>query len=116
MDYRRRRKQAREDDRFGKQGSGSWIEVRGRVVRLLSDDNDGDRHQRIIVDAGGRQTLLIAHNLDIADRVPVGLGDRLSIRGMFEWNDLGGLVHWTHRDPMGIEDGGYIEHRNKLYA
>ena len=85
-------------------------------MQLLSDDDDGEWHQRLILDAGGNQTLLIAHNLDVADRVPVSLGDRLSVRGIFEWNDLGGLVHWTHRDPMGIEDGGYIEHRNKLYA
>ena len=117
VDYRRRRRrQARNEERFGKDGSGSWIDVRGNIVRLLPDDVDGDRHQRLILNAGGEQTILIAHNLDIADRVPASLGDRLFVRGMFEWNDLGGLVHWTHRDPMGVEEGGYIEYRNKRYA
>ena len=119
VDYRsrHRRKASRSDDeRFSKRGSGNWIDVRGRVVRLLPDDIEGDKHQRLIVDAGDRQTLLVAHNVDIAERVPVSLGDRLSIRGMFEWNELGGLIHWTHRDPMGVEEGGYIEHRNKQYA
>jgi hypothetical protein len=62
-----------------------------------------------------RQTLLIAHNIEIADRVPIGLGDRLSFRGMYEWNDLGGLVHWTHDDPMGIEPGGWVRYRRKNY-
>ena len=116
MAHRRRRRQSRDDGQFGRASSGTWVDVRGRVVQLLSDDDGGDWHQRLIIDAGGKQTLLVAHNLDVADRVPVSLGDRLSVRGIFEWNDLGGLVHWTHRDPMGIEDGGYIEHRNKLYA
>ena len=86
------------------------------MKRLLSDDDDGDRHQRFILQLGNRDTLLIAHNLDLADRVPVGLGDRIQFRGMYEWNELGGLVHWTHHDPMGIEDGGWIRYRRQLYS
>jgi Protein of unknown function (DUF3465) len=35
---------------------------------------------------------------------------------MFEWNDLGGLVHWTHHDPLGVEDGGWVRYRRKVYA
>ena len=85
-------------------------------MRLLTDDADGSRHQRMILQLGNRHTLLIAHNIDLADRVPVGLGDRLRFRGMYEWNERGGLVHWTHRDPMGIEVGGWIKFRRKTYA
>jgi len=61
------------------------------------------------------QTVLVAHNIDLAERVPLGLGDRLHYRGMYEWNDLGGLVHWTHEDPMGVEEGGWIRYRRKTY-
>jgi hypothetical protein len=102
-------------NRFNKSDTGSWIEFRGVVVRLLSNDNDGSRHQRFILDVGNSETLLIAHNIDLADRVPVGIGDRVQIRGMYEWNDLGGLVHWTHHDPQGIEDGGYVRYRRREY-
>ena len=100
---------------FRKSDTGSWIEVTGFVKRLLSDDNEGSRHQRFIIDIGGGQTLLIAHNIDLARRVPVGMGDRVRARGMYEWNDLGGLVHWTHHDPLGEEDGGYIRYRTRDY-
>jgi len=62
-----------------------------------------------------RETVLIAHNIDLARRVPVGLGDRVFFRGMYEWNELGGLVHWTHDDPQGVEDGGWIRYRRKTY-
>jgi hypothetical protein len=62
-----------------------------------------------------RETVLIAHNIDLARRVPVGLGDRVCFRGMYEWNELGGLVHWTHDDPQGVEDGGWIRYRRKTY-
>lgn len=100
---------------FGKDASGSWIEASGLVQRLLSDDKDGSRHQRFILDVGDRQTLLITHNIDIAERVPVGLRDRVKFRGMYEWNVHGGLVHWTHHDPHGVEDGGFVKYRARTY-
>ena len=46
----------------------------------------------------------------------VAVGDRVNFRGLYEWNDLGGLVHWTHEDPMGKEDGGWVRYRNRVYA
>jgi hypothetical protein len=100
---------------YDKNDTGSWVEASGFVKRLLSDDNDGSRHQRLILDMRNGQSLLIAHNLDLAKRVPVGLGDRIRFQGMYEWNDLGGLIHWTHHDPMGVEDGGYIKYRTRVY-
>lgn len=86
------------------------------MTRLLPDDRDGYRHQRFILQLPNRDTVLIAHNIELADRIPVGLGDRVRFRGQYEWNELGGLVHWTHHDPMGLEDGGWIRYRKKTYA
>lgn len=101
---------------YDKADSGEWIEDSGYVRRLLSDDNDGSKHQRFIIDLRDRQSLLIAHNIEVANRVPVGMGDRVWFRGMYEYNDLGGLVHWTHHDPLGIEDGGWIRFRRKSFS
>ena len=101
---------------YEKNDTGRWIEDTGFVVKLLSDDDDGSRHQRFIVELKQRQSLLMAHNIDLAPRVPVGLGDRIRFRGVYEWNELGGLVHWTHHDPMGVEDGGFIRYRARDYA
>ncbi len=104
---------------YGKADSGEWIEDRGLVTRLIADDaanGVGSRHQRFVVELRGRQTLLITHNLELAPRVPVGLGDRVSFRGMYEYNDSGGLVHWTHRDPMGAGYGGWIRCGRETYC
>ncbi|MDJ0701505.1 MAG: DUF3465 domain-containing protein [Woeseiaceae bacterium] len=101
---------------YDKNDTGRWIEDTGFVVRLLSDDDDGSRHQRFIVELKHRQSFLIAHNIDLAPRVPVGIGDRVRFRGVYEWNELGGLVHWTHHDPMGVDDGGHVRYRNRVYA
>ncbi|NCF24963.1 MAG: DUF3465 domain-containing protein [Gammaproteobacteria bacterium] len=101
---------------YAKADTGTWIEDTGFVRRLLSDDDDGARHQRFVIQLSNKQTLLIAHNIDVAERIPLSLGDRVHFRGMYEWNDLGGLVHWTHHDPLGKEDGGWVRYRRKVYA
>ena len=100
---------------YGQDDTGTRIEGYGLVRRLISDDNEGSRHQRFVLDMRNGQTLLIAHNIDLARRVPLGIGDRVRFRGMYEWNNLGGLVHWTHLDPLGVEDGGYIKYRSTIY-
>ena len=101
---------------YTKADTDRWIEDTGFVWRLVPDDEDGSRHQRFVIRLRGGQTLLIAHNVDLADRIPLSLGDRVHFRGVYEWNDLGGLVHWTHHDPLGVEDGGWVRYRRKIYA
>jgi hypothetical protein len=94
--------------------SNQWIETEAVVTRPLADDTRGSRHQRILVDIAGR-SVLIAHNIDLAERVPVERGDRIRVRGEFEWNDKGGVIHWTHRDPDGRRRGGWIEHGGRRF-
>ena len=100
---------------FDRPDSGTWVEGSGIIQRMLRDDHEGARHQRFILDMRNGQSLLIAHNIDLAKRVPLGMGDRVQVRGMYEWNDLGGLVHWTHDDPHGLEEGGWVRYRRKIY-
>jgi len=88
----------------------------GRVERVLADDNKGSRHQRFILELADGHTILIAHNIDLAPRLP-GLreGDVVEFSGVYEWNDRGGVVHWTHHDPQGRRDGGWLRYRGKRY-
>jgi hypothetical protein len=95
--------------------SGQWLVVEGTVGRILRDDNVGSRHQRFIIEVADRRTLLIAHNIDLARRVPVESGDVVTIRGRYEANDRGGVIHWTHHDPDGFGPGGWIEHKGERY-
>lgn len=96
--------------------SGFMVEVSGRVDRTLDDDDRGSRHQRFILRLDGGRTLLVAHNIDLAERVPLAEGDVVSVRGQYEWNDRGGLLHWTHADPDGRRwDTGWIDHAGRRY-
>jgi hypothetical protein len=87
----------------------------GRVARVLPDDRTGSPHQRFIVRVGGGPTVLVAHNLDLAPRVPLAVGDSVELRGEYEWNDRGGVIHWTHRDPAGRHTAGWIRYHGRLY-
>jgi len=89
---------------------------RGTVVRLLDDDISGDRHQRFIVELASGQTLLISHNIDVAPRVTsLELGDEVAFKGEYVWNEQGGVIHWTHHDPEGSHEGGWIDHEGCRY-
>ncbi len=95
--------------------SGLMVEAEGTVEQLLADDREGSAHQRFIVRLAGGQTLLLSHNIDLAPRVPAAAGDRIAFRGQYEWNDRGGVVHWTHGDPQGRREGGWLRHGERTY-
>ena len=91
-------------------------DVMGRVDKLLTDDLEGSRHQRFIMRMESGHTLLVVHNIDLAPRLnKLREGDRVSVKGEYEWNDRGGLIHWTHRDPNSRHEDGWIIHENVRY-
>jgi len=120
-------------DRFGLSGSGfdsgselsaafeqrrSDIQVRGegKVTRTLADDNNGSRHQRFVLRLDSGQTVLVAHNIDLAPKIDsLRAGDSVEFYGEYEWNSKGGVVHWTHRDPGGVHADGWLKHAGRTY-
>lgn len=101
---------------FESHRSSVQVEGSGRVTRLLPDDNDGSRHQRFILQLGTGQTVLVAHNTDLASRVAsLKVGDTVEFNGEYEWNERGGVIHWTHRDPRGSHVDGWIRHDGHTY-
>jgi len=88
----------------------------GKVSRILRDDNEGSRHQRFILRLSSGQTLLIAHNIDLAPKInTLQKGDVVQFFGEYEWNSKGGVVHWTHHDPGGSHVGGWLVHNGRKY-
>lgn len=103
-------------DAFREERSGIMVDVQGQVKRLLRDDLEGSRHQVFILELeNSRHTVKVAHNIDLAPRIPLKEGDTVLLRGQYEFNDQGGVLHWTHHDPAGRRSGGYVEHRGQRY-
>lgn len=101
---------------FERRQSDVQVQGQGEVYRILSDDNDGSRHQRFILRLESGQTLLIAHNIDLAPRIAsLRIGDLVEFYGEYEWNSKGGVVHWTHHDPRGTHADGWLKHGGRTY-
>jgi hypothetical protein len=101
---------------FASGASDIQVEGEGTVIRLLPDDVKGQRHQRFIVQLASGQTLLIAHNIDIAPRIDtLAEGDSIRFNGEYFWNEKGGVIHWTHHDPQGRHLSGWLQHNGRTY-
>jgi hypothetical protein len=102
---------------FQNHQSNVEVTAEGTVVRLLSDrtSSTGTHEQFIIKLSSGDITIEVEHNISIAARVPVALGDHVIVHGEYVWNAQGGLIHFTHHDPKGTHEGGYIQDNGKTY-
>jgi hypothetical protein len=101
---------------FSEHRSGAQVTGAGVVTKVLSDDNDGSRHQRFILSLPSGQTLLFAHNIDLAPRLEsLKSGDSVEFNGVYEWNAKGGVVHWTHHDPSGQHPAGWLKHGGQTF-
>ena len=101
---------------FQNQASNIQVEGEGTVIRILSDDLEEPRHQRFILRLASGQTLLVVHNIDLAPRIEgLAEGDRVAFNGEYEWNDKGGVIHWTHHDPSGQHKAGWLKHQGQVY-
>ncbi|MFT6770189.1 MAG: hypothetical protein ACJARU_000385 [Congregibacter sp.] len=101
---------------FNSRQSDLQIAGAGTVVHVLPDDNKGSRHQKFLIELDSGLTLLVAHNIDLAPRIPaLRKGDTVGFYGEYEWTEKGGVMHWTHHDPSGRHEEGWLEHQGQRY-
>lgn len=96
----------------------SDIQVKGSgiVIKILSDDIHGSRHQRFILRLSSGQKLLITHNIDLAPKITsLQKGDIVEFNGEYEYNAKGGVLHWTHHDPNRRHADGWLKHKDRMY-
>jgi hypothetical protein len=101
---------------FENQQSDVQVQGAGTVIKVLRDDNKGSRHQKFLLKVSSNQTILIAHNIDLAPRInSISEGDTIHFNGEYEWSNKGGVVHWTHHDPNKRHIDGWLKHDGKIY-
>lgn len=113
------RRTSRPDDRpHHPRQRRTFVVITGTVTDLLPDDVRPPRHQHFVVrytGASGRiNRVKVAHNTDLAPRVPVRPNDSITLKGEFIEATPMDVLHYTHYDPRGGE-GGYIRHHGKVY-
>ena len=98
------------EELISKQISHIQVKGEGVVTAILNDDLKGRKHQRFVLELSLHKTVLVLNNIDIFPRLsPLEVGDRVEFYGEYIWNRHGGVVHWTHYDPKGLRDDGYLK-------
>ena len=101
---------------FERKQSDLQVRASGQVIAVLADDNEGSRHQKFILKLNNGQTVLVAHNIDLAPRITsLAKGDIVEFFGEYEYSDKGGVIHWTHHDPANKHVGGWLKHLGRTY-
>jgi Protein of unknown function (DUF3465) len=101
---------------FGAHRNLPQVQGSGIVIKVLKDDTNGLQHQKFLLKVSDNITILIAHNIDLAPRVEnIQVGDKVAFKGEYIYTPKGGTVHWTHKDPRGNHEAGWLKHNGKVY-
>lgn len=98
-------------DAYSSQRSHVEVVASGRVTRVLGvrGGPSGDHEGYLLrLDGGCALTLKVETNVTLTGPVPLTTGEAVVVKGEYEYNALGGVVHWTHRDPRGNHEAGYV--------
>lgn len=97
------------------EGYATEVTVSGTVTRLLPDSTGpAGPHEDFDIDVAGRE-VEIDHNLTLAPRVPVEVGDRVTIHGQFEPDPGHPVIHYTHH-ATDTHEGGWITLHGRRYS
>ncbi|MBO8208755.1 DUF3465 domain-containing protein [Acinetobacter nosocomialis] len=101
---------------YDRRQSNVQVQGSGRVKAILKEDNDGTKHQKFILVLKNGLSILVAHNIDLAPKIDdLHKGDIVEFNGEYEYNEKGGVLHWTHHDPQNRHENGWLKHNGHIY-
>ena len=103
---------------YGSQESGAEVVASGSVIEVLSaQGGPSSNHEGFLMRLNGSCDLLVRVETDTAltGRVPLQSGEKVEVKGEYEYDLTGGVIHWTHHDPDGRHDNGYVVAGNRTY-
>ncbi len=99
--------------------SGAELVVEGTIVSVLpTSAGPSGLHERFIVQvASGNASmpLFVADNISVGSAPPLHQGDHVIIKGELAFNELGPVLHWTHRDLRMRHQPGFVEVGGRVY-
>ncbi|HET9030097.1 MAG TPA: DUF3465 domain-containing protein [Candidatus Aquilonibacter sp.] len=105
-------------DAYGGQLTNGEVVADGTVRQILGErrGRSGD-HEGYLIQLGGDCDLVlkVETNTDITGPIPLRPGERVVVKGVYIYNPMGGLIHWTHHDPGGRHEGGFVKAGGLLY-
>jgi hypothetical protein len=98
--------------------SGVEVVADGSVTRVLGIEQGRiSPHEGFLfrLASGCSVVVRVEANTDFTGAIPLTAGEHVVVKGEYEYYPRGGVIHWTHRDPRGRHDNGYIEAGGRSY-
>ena len=96
------------------------VTASGAVARVLgAREGRSGAHLGFLLHLAGSEgrglTVRVEDNLDLTGPIPLSEGEFATVRGEYVYDPRGGLIHYTHRDPRGRHDAGYVQAGGRIY-
>jgi hypothetical protein len=105
-------------DAYSAQRSHVEVVADGTITRVLGvAPGRVSPHEGFLLrlSSGCSLVVRVEANTDFTGPIALTEGQRVAVKGEYEFYAGGGVVHWTHRDPRGRHEGGYIEAGGQVY-
>ncbi len=103
---------------YARQHSRVEVIADGSVVRLLGTQlGPSGPHEGFLLRLrrGCALTVRVETSVDFTGPIPLRVGDIVVVKGEYEYDALGGVIHFTHRELYGRHAGGYVQLRGTYY-
>jgi hypothetical protein len=103
---------------YAGQGSNQEVITQGTVVNVLGERGGPyGEHEGFLLKLDGDCDLMlrVETNVSITGFVPIRRGEKVIVKGEYEYDPMGGVLHWTHHDPAGRHVAGYVVSAGKTY-
>lgn len=98
--------------------SQTEVVAAGRVTRIFGiRPGRSSPHEGFLLslDAGCRLVVRVEVNTDFTGPIALSSNQRVVVKGEYEYYPRGGVIHWTHHDPRGRHENGYIDAGGTMY-
>ena len=103
---------------FSQGRSGVEVIADGRVTQVFGTyAGPSGPHEGFLLKLRSGCTLAVRIETNVAFTGPIPLrsGDAVVVRGEYEYDSNGGVIHFTHRELRGHHASGYVETGGRFY-
>ncbi len=98
--------------------SGTEVIVDGSVTKLLGTAaGRSGEHEGFFMRIGSTCSAVVRveTNVDFTGPVPLRVGERVEVKGEYDADPSGDVIHFTHRELRGHHPGGYVKVGDTYY-